>query len=187
MPIVPSAGTPFPSYSIAVPVGTWTALVQQPGVLVPTYFPGLEVRAPQFGSTVTLSFPLDAAVALDALPATTGTTPQPGHIVWVGRATSCDELSYLGDYTVGLSPAPPGLDYLDKVNGQVQVVPGLTASSSQIGEFVAEDAAYAATQYTLAANGGSGATVLASGTFTPQPFDTGQDIAVALVYPNFTQ
>jgi hypothetical protein len=184
VPITAASPTPYPSYSINVPAGTWTALVEQPGVLVPTYFPGLQVNPPQFGSTVQL--PLDCAVEVALLPQTSGSAPQPGHIYWVGRATSCDQTSYLADYTVGLSPAPAELGYLAVNGGQIEVDPGLTASST-VGEFLAEDAPYAITQYAMAINAGSGPTVLMSGTFTPPPYVAGLSIAVALTYPNFTQ
>jgi hypothetical protein len=189
LPVVPivaaSGGAPYPSYSITVPVGTWTALVQQPGVLVPTYFPGLEVRGSEFGTTAELS--LESVVELNQLPQIADVTPQPGHIFWVGRGTSCSgggSLNYLAGFTVGFSPVPPDLGYL---GDQFQVVPGDTASTSPPGEFFAEDAPYATTQYTMALNGGAGTTVLMSGTFVPPPYVPGQDIAVALVYPNFTQ
>lgn len=174
----------LPGYSITVPVGTWTARVQMPGVLLPTYFPGIEIRSPAEGSTS--EFPLWAAVDPANLPFVASATPQPGHIVWVVRGATCDAQSFLGGYTVGLSPAPPDVSCLARSGGLIDVVPG-TASSPTLGEFLAEDAPYATTQYTLALDDGAGTTLLVSGTFVPPPYVAGQNIAVALMYPNFTQ
>jgi hypothetical protein len=173
----------FPSYSLTVPVGTWTALVQETGVVLPTYFPGLQVRASQLGGSAQLS--LNAVVDIDVVgfPAIAGITPQAGHVYWVGLASNCSLTNYVGDYTLGLSPAPPGLGYL---SSGLEVDPGLSASSSSVGEFFAEDAPYAPTQYAMAINGGTGTTVLLNGTFVPPQYSPGQDIAVALIYPNFT-
>jgi hypothetical protein len=185
VPIVPEpTGTVHvPSYSINVPVGTWTALVQQAGVL-PTYFPGIEVQSSEVGSSAQVS--LETVVALDSLPSFPGVTPQAGHIYWVGLATDCALSGFLGGYTVGLSPAAPELGFIGSGLG---LDPSLTSSSSLgYGEFFAVDAPYAVTQYTLALGLSSGSPiVLMSGTFTPPTFSPGQTIAVALIYPNFTQ
>jgi hypothetical protein len=187
VPIVPEPTQLYPSYSIAVPVGTWTALVEQAGV-VPTYFPGIEVRSSAAGSSAQI--PLETVVELDAmlplppLPTFPGVTPQAGHIFWVGLATNCPDNLFLGDFTVGLSPPAPELGYL---GGQYQLDASLTAGSASVGEFFAEDAPYAVTRYALSIASGAGTTVLLSGTFTPPTFSAGQTIAVALIYPNFTQ
>ncbi|HUB08837.1 MAG TPA: hypothetical protein VMB50_17650 [Myxococcales bacterium] len=184
--IVPSPGSPHePSYANAsLTPGTWTALVQAPAVALPTYFPNLVVAPPPFGASVNLD--LTAVAPIDAAGSVAGVTPRPGHLVWIARAATCDASSFLGGYTVGLSPAPAFAAYYDAPSGQLEADPTLTASSPQTGEFIALDAPYAPTSYALAVEPAGAPVAIAAGTFTPPPYVAGQTIAVALIFPNQT-
>ena len=100
-------------------------------------------------------------------------------MVWVGQVLDCVG-DIIGGFTVGLAPGPAFLGYYE--NGALSST--LTSSSATPGggEFVAFGAPYAQTDYVLALPWGP----LLHGTFTPPAFDGGA-IAVALIYPNFSQ
>lgn len=159
-----------------IPSGPVEAVITGTG-LVPTYFPNLEITS----SATTLN--LDTVVStayLDSLTAATGYSALPGQILWVGQASSCNDGGYLGGYTVGLSPAPAFVGYYD----MGPPGPILSSSSSSLpayGEFVAVAAPYAATNFVMATSGSP----LLKGTFIPPAYDGG--IAVALIYPNFSE
>ncbi|HUB09194.1 MAG TPA: hypothetical protein VMB50_19465 [Myxococcales bacterium] len=171
------SGSGITGFTLALQPGVWTVTVTAPGVAVPTIFPNLVIQAPRNGTQVTMLLP-------DVVPVGLAASTQAGHIVWVGTAGGCGAQSqaYVGGYTVGFSPAPPAVEYYAADNGFV-LDADLRASSLGAGAFIASDAPYAVTQYVMAVAGSPTDQVLLSGTFTPPP-DTGQTLAVALLYPN---
>ncbi len=167
-------------YSVPLlPIGELTAVVSGPG-LVQTYFPGLQILPN------TSELDLDTVVSvsyLASLAAATGVSALKNQPVWVGEAITCgtSAATPIGGYTVGLSPAPVFLGYYEDVQGAPLSTSPLPASTS-LGEFVGFGAAYAATSYVMAAPDG----VLLYGSFTPPALGS-SPIAVALIYPNFSQ
>ncbi|MHB8420714.1 MAG: hypothetical protein ACYDCL_21790 [Myxococcales bacterium] len=169
----------IPVYSGTVPAGTWTVLVDAQSSSLLTYFPNLSIQSSQGGQ---IEVDLKAVVLQGTgLP---GVTPAPGHLTWVGRASDCSG-SFLGGYTVGLSPPVP-IVYENISSGVYVPDSTLSSSVSSAGEFLAVDAPYARTQYSLAVGGppGSPPQLLMSGVFTPPSYSSDQPIAVALIYPN---
>jgi hypothetical protein len=196
--IVPASGTGLPSYTISVPEGTWTAIVQlSQTTTIATYFPDLEVGLPNAGNVATLD--LDAVVGPDLVAMLSrpawdggiGYEPRAGHITWVARGATCDGSSFLGDVTIGLSPFAPYVGYYTVSGSSVEIQPGASSTSSSIGEILALDAPYSPTSYALAVGGsplqGPTANLLRSGTFTPPAYQPNQIVAVALIYPDYAR
>ncbi len=189
VPVAPQGD--LPGFSANLAPGSWTVLVQGPGV-VPTYFPGLSLSPSVDGRASLL---LDAVVPegfVASLRGQAGPPPDPAHLVWVGRAATLDpdcrlDGGFLGGYTVGLSPAPGWLGYYAQTDAGASVAASPSRSDPAMGEFVALDAPWAPTRYVLAIGAGDGSAIpLLSGTFVP-PQNDGEGAAVALLYPNFTR
>jgi hypothetical protein len=166
----------FPGYSISsIPVGPVTAMVTANG-LVPTYFPGLQITSVggelDFDTVVPSSF-------VASPPGDAGFGALPGQLVWVGQALDCAGEA-VGGFTVGLAPAPAYFGYYE--NGELTSTLTSSSATSGGGEFVAFGAPYTQSDYVLALPWGP----LIRGTFTPPQFDGGA-LAVAIVYPNFSQ